>query len=236
MDIIQLRDKGSAGEQQWGPLEARDELAALEVLADAARRHGAMLAVNDRADIARAAGADVLHLGQDDLPLPVARDIVGPDVLIGRSAHDHRQVAAADCGGRRLLLRRAVLADPHQTRAPGTGAAAGAVHRGVGPRQTVVRHRRNRRGSAAGSPGGRRAARRGGARDHRRAGSAGRSRAAPFGARLVEQADDAQHQAAVFDLDRACQIAPRLTTRSPRHDLQGAAQPVPTGREPGVQR
>ena len=78
VDIIQLRDKGSPGEQRFGPLEARDELAALEVLADAARRHGALFAVNDRADIARAAGADVLHLGQDDLPLPVARDIVGP--------------------------------------------------------------------------------------------------------------------------------------------------------------
>ena len=71
VDIIQLRDKGSPGEQRFGPLEARGELAALEVLADAARRHGALLAVNDRADIARAAGADVLHLGQDDLPLPV---------------------------------------------------------------------------------------------------------------------------------------------------------------------
>ncbi|WIM87215.1 thiamine phosphate synthase [Candidatus Mycobacterium wuenschmannii] len=95
VDIIQLRDKGSAGEQQLGPLEARAELAALEVLADAARRHGALLAVNDRADIARAANADVLHLGQDDLPLPVARDIVGPDTLIGRSTHDAEQAAAA---------------------------------------------------------------------------------------------------------------------------------------------
>jgi len=95
VDIIQLRDKGSAGEQQLGPLEARDELAALEVLADAARRHGALLAVNDRADIARAAGADVLHLGQDDLPLTVARDIIGPSPVIGRSTHDAAQVAAA---------------------------------------------------------------------------------------------------------------------------------------------
>jgi thiamine-phosphate pyrophosphorylase len=78
-----------------GPLEARDELFALEVLADAARRYGTLLAVNDRADIARAAGAAVLHLGQDDLPLMVARDIVGPDTLIGRSTHDRQQVASA---------------------------------------------------------------------------------------------------------------------------------------------
>ncbi len=95
VDIIQLRDKGSPGEAQFGPLEARDELAALEVLADAARRHNALLAVNDRADIALAAGADVLHLGQDDLPLPIARDIVGPRPLIGRSTHDRNQVVAA---------------------------------------------------------------------------------------------------------------------------------------------
>ena len=95
VDIIQLRDKGSAGEQQFGALEARDELAALEILAEAAQRHGALLAVNDRADIARAAGADILHLGQDDLPLPVARDIVGPQTVIGRSTHQSGEVARA---------------------------------------------------------------------------------------------------------------------------------------------
>ncbi|HEU4363484.1 MAG TPA: thiamine phosphate synthase [Mycobacterium sp.] len=98
VDIIQLRDKGSPGEQRFGPLEARDELAALEILADAARRHGALLAVNDRADIARAAGADVLHLGQHDLPVAAARDIIGPDPVVGCSTHDRDQVAAAATG------------------------------------------------------------------------------------------------------------------------------------------
>ncbi|RAU93822.1 thiamine phosphate synthase, partial [Mycobacterium colombiense] len=95
VDIIQLRDKGSAGEQRFGPLEAREELAACQVLADAARRHGALFAVNDRADIARAAGADVLHLGQGDLPLAIARDIVGPDMLLGSSTHSADEAAAA---------------------------------------------------------------------------------------------------------------------------------------------
>jgi thiamine-phosphate pyrophosphorylase len=95
VDIIQLRDKGSAGEHRLGPLEARAELAALEILTDAARRHGALVAVNDRADIARGSGADVLHLGQDDLPLAVARDVIAPHTLIGRSAHDRDQVATA---------------------------------------------------------------------------------------------------------------------------------------------
>jgi thiamine-phosphate pyrophosphorylase len=95
VDIVQLRDKGSVGEQRLGPIEARAELAALEVLADAARRHGALLAVNDRADIAFAAGADVLHLGQDDLPLHAARAVVGATPLIGRSTHDVAQLNAA---------------------------------------------------------------------------------------------------------------------------------------------
>ncbi|MGV9263640.1 thiamine phosphate synthase [Kitasatospora sp. NPDC003701] len=86
VDIVQLRDKG---------LEAKQELAALEVFADACRRHGKLLAVNDRADVAHAARPDVLHLGQDDLPVPAARAILGEDVLIGRSCHAESEVDAA---------------------------------------------------------------------------------------------------------------------------------------------
>lgn len=86
VDVIQLREKG---------IEARAELAALEVLADACRRHGRLLAVNDRADIALAAGADVLHLGQADLPVPMARRVVGADVVIGRSTHSIGEAEAA---------------------------------------------------------------------------------------------------------------------------------------------
>jgi thiamine-phosphate pyrophosphorylase len=86
VDIIQLREKG---------MEAADELAALQVLAAACERHGALLAVNDRADVALAAGADVLHLGQDDLPVEVERRIVGPYVVIGRSTHSAMQADAA---------------------------------------------------------------------------------------------------------------------------------------------
>lgn len=95
VDIIQLRDKGSPAEQRFGPLEALDELAACEILADAARRHGALFAVNDRADIARAAGADILHLGQRDLPLQTAHEIVGRDTLLGLSSHTADEAAAA---------------------------------------------------------------------------------------------------------------------------------------------
>ncbi|MGH3824895.1 MAG: thiamine phosphate synthase [Pseudonocardiaceae bacterium] len=86
VDIIQLRDKAA---------EARHELDGLEVLAEACGRHGALLAVNDRADVALAAGAQVLHLGQDDLPVSWARRILGDEVVIGRSTHDAAQAASA---------------------------------------------------------------------------------------------------------------------------------------------
>ncbi|MFD5704399.1 thiamine phosphate synthase [Streptomyces lasiicapitis] len=89
VDIVQLRDKG---------MEAAEELAHLEVFAEAARRHGKLLAVNDRADVAHAVGADVLHLGQGDLPVPAARAILGAtsdDVLVGRSTHAEHEAAAA---------------------------------------------------------------------------------------------------------------------------------------------
>ena len=86
VDVVQLRQKG---------LEARRELALLEQFAAACARHGKLLAVNDRADVALAAGVPILHLGQDDLPVPVARRIVGPSAAIGRSTHDEAQVDAA---------------------------------------------------------------------------------------------------------------------------------------------
>lgn len=89
VDVVQLREKG---------LEAGEELEHLAVFAEACRRHGTLLAVNDRADVAHAIGSDVLHLGQGDLPVPAARSILGPgpqDVLIGRSTHAEGEVDAA---------------------------------------------------------------------------------------------------------------------------------------------
>jgi thiamine-phosphate pyrophosphorylase len=96
VDIVQLRDKIDYGEGRAAPLEAREEIAALEVLAEACERHGALLAVNDRADVAVAIGADVLHLGQDDLPVPWARRVLGEEPVIGRSTHAVGEVIAAE--------------------------------------------------------------------------------------------------------------------------------------------
>jgi thiamine-phosphate pyrophosphorylase len=86
VDCVQLREKG---------LEARDEIALCDVFAAAAERHGALWSVNDRADVASVVGPDILHLGQDDLPVAAARALLGNEVLVGRSTHDESQVRAA---------------------------------------------------------------------------------------------------------------------------------------------
>lgn len=87
VDILQVRDKHA---------EARAELEALRALRQIADRHGALLAANDRADVAALAGVDVLHLGQGDLSTADARTVVGPDVLIGRSTRTVEQLHEAD--------------------------------------------------------------------------------------------------------------------------------------------
>jgi thiamine-phosphate pyrophosphorylase len=113
VDIVQLREKG---------LEAAEELALLEVFAAACARHGALLAVNDRADVALAAGADVLHLGQDDLPVGTARRILGPGPVIGRSSHNPEQAAAAAAeDGVDYFCAGPLWATPTKAGRPGTG-------------------------------------------------------------------------------------------------------------------
>lgn len=86
VDIVQLRDKQA---------EAAPLLQAAAVLREAADRHGGLMAVNDRADVAAAASADILHLGQDDLPMAWARRLVGEEMLLGRSTHSLPQARQA---------------------------------------------------------------------------------------------------------------------------------------------
>jgi thiamine-phosphate pyrophosphorylase len=114
VDLLQLRDK----EAEAGPL-----LEASAVLREAADRHDALFAVNDRADIALAAGADVLHLGQDDLPLAWARRILGDDVLLGRSTHDPAQAARAAAEPWDYLVAGPVWATATKPGRPATGTA-----------------------------------------------------------------------------------------------------------------
>ncbi|MEY2441442.1 MAG: thiamine-phosphate pyrophosphorylase, partial [bacterium] len=86
VDIVQLRDKLATDEEL---------LAAAAVsrrLCDAA---GALLILNDRPDLVRAAGADGCHVGQDDVPVSEARDLAGKDAIVGLSTHSPADIAAA---------------------------------------------------------------------------------------------------------------------------------------------
>ncbi len=86
VDIVQFRDKH---------MEAAPALQYLEVLRKAADAHGALACVNDRADLAVIAGMDLVHVGQDDLSPAQARQVVGADILIGRSTHAIEEAVAA---------------------------------------------------------------------------------------------------------------------------------------------
>lgn len=88
--IIQLRDKGIT------PLELYETACRIAGLC---RRFGALFIVNDRADIAVASGADGVHLGQDDLPLELARKVCGANFIIGISTHTVDQAIEAERGG-----------------------------------------------------------------------------------------------------------------------------------------
>jgi thiamine-phosphate pyrophosphorylase len=89
-DCLQLREK-SIGE--------RELLSRARQLTDLCHQRGALCIINDRPDIAVLAGADGVHLGQDDLPAPLARRIVGNRAVIGISTHHLDQARAAILDG-----------------------------------------------------------------------------------------------------------------------------------------
>jgi thiamine-phosphate pyrophosphorylase len=89
-DVVQLREKD--GEQQA-------ILDAARIFRAACDAHGALFVLNDRPDLVAVAGADGVHVGQDDLPVDEARALVGPEVLVGRSTHTPAQVDAAAADG-----------------------------------------------------------------------------------------------------------------------------------------
>jgi thiamine-phosphate pyrophosphorylase len=83
--ILQFRHK-----EHW----TRDTFTLATRIADLCRARRALLILNDRADYAKLLGAG-LHLGQDDLPPRAARDLLGPDAIIGFSTHNEAQLLAA---------------------------------------------------------------------------------------------------------------------------------------------
>jgi thiamine-phosphate pyrophosphorylase len=84
--LLQLRLKGCS---------TRDLLTVAARLREMTAAAGATFIVNDRADLALAVGADGVHLGQEDLPVEVARQLVGPGRLLGFSTHSEVQLEAA---------------------------------------------------------------------------------------------------------------------------------------------
>lgn len=125
VDVVQLREKDAEG---------GDLLRWSETFRSAADRHGALFVVNDRADVALAAGADGVHVGQGDLPVPVARKLVGPDVLLGLSTHtvDEREGAPAEAD---YVCVGPVHATPTKEGRPaaGIGVVEAAAEREVRP-------------------------------------------------------------------------------------------------------
>jgi thiamine-phosphate pyrophosphorylase len=91
--MLQIRDKR---------LDARTLAARTSRAIVAARRSpdaAAVVIVNDRADVAAATGADGVHVGESDLPTSLARRVVGPARLVGRTAHDLAEARAAALDG-----------------------------------------------------------------------------------------------------------------------------------------
>ena len=84
--VLQVRDKNALSSELFN--------AVVEVCA-LAEASGVKVLVNDRVDIALAAGASGVHLGQDDLPPEEARKLLGPDAIIGFSTHSVEQAVAA---------------------------------------------------------------------------------------------------------------------------------------------
>ena len=89
-DMIQLRDKAG---------DLRELLPQARAIQALCRSHGAIFIVNDRLDLALAAGADGVHVGQEDLPAEAARRLLPPGRILGVSTHTLEQAEAARLTG-----------------------------------------------------------------------------------------------------------------------------------------
>ncbi|MFI6427811.1 thiamine phosphate synthase [Promicromonospora sp. NPDC050880] len=91
VDVVQLRDKS---------LDVAREIELQALVARVATEHGALWAVNDRADVARLTRAPVVHMGQGDLPPDAVRTLLGDDPVLGRSTHALDEALAAEADPR----------------------------------------------------------------------------------------------------------------------------------------
>jgi thiamine-phosphate pyrophosphorylase len=111
-DLVQLRDK-EAGDD--------DLLAAAAHARERCAAHGALFILNDRPDLAVAAGADGVHVGQDDMPVVQAREIVGADAIVGLSTHSVAQAHAGAGSGADYIAVGPVHATPTKEGRPAIG-------------------------------------------------------------------------------------------------------------------
>lgn len=112
---------------------AREILDAARAIVPLCRAAGVALLVNDRADVAMIAGADGVHVGQDDLPAEAVRRLMGPDALIGVSAATVAEAVAAERAGADYLGVGAVYATATKSDAgaPVGPARLGEIRRAV---------------------------------------------------------------------------------------------------------
>jgi thiamine-phosphate pyrophosphorylase len=87
--LIQLREK---------EMPLREYVALAQQVRELTAAQGALLIINDRVDVALAVGADGVHLGQDDFPIPAARAIA-PELIIGSSTHSLEEAVRAQAEG-----------------------------------------------------------------------------------------------------------------------------------------
>ena len=112
VDVVQLREKG---------LEARALLDRARVAAAVCVDMGVPFILNDRPDLALEAGADGVHVGQDDAPPALARRILGPDSIVGLSTHATAELVAAAVEPVDYISTGPVSATPTKPGRPGTG-------------------------------------------------------------------------------------------------------------------
>lgn len=120
VDLVQLRDKA---------LDARPLLLRARVAAAVCRDEGVPFILNDRPDLALEAGADGVHVGQDDAPASLARRILGPDAIVGLSTHDPAQLDSV--AGQPVDYVSAGPVEPTPTKPGRAGTGLGYVRHAV---------------------------------------------------------------------------------------------------------
>ncbi len=118
VEVVQLREK---------ELGDRDLLARARKLVRVCSHHGVPFILNDRPDLALEAGADGVHVGQDDAPPSLARRILGPNAIIGLSTHRPEELQSSKAEPVDYISAGPVVATPTKPGRPGTGVGYAAL-------------------------------------------------------------------------------------------------------------